>query len=58
MVRKTLSTTVKHKSTYRSSETTAVKSSSSDSTIATGLMAFLRELRLAIERMWEREENW
>ena len=49
----------KHKTTYWSelSDTTARKPSSSDSTTGTGLMAFLRGLRLAIERKWKREEN-
>jgi hypothetical protein len=40
----------KDKATYWSSEATATKSSSSDSTITLGLMGFLRRLRLAMER--------
>jgi hypothetical protein len=39
-----------HEAAYWSSEATAKKSSSSDWTMVSGLMAFLRGLRLAIEK--------
>ena len=44
-----------YNSTYLSSEATAMKFSSSESTMVSGLMSFLRGLRRGIGRKWEGE---
>jgi hypothetical protein len=58
-MRETLLRKEKHEAAYRlsDSEATATKPSSSDSTTVSGLMAFLRGLRLAMKRTREREKK-